>query len=191
MQKAANSKIKWKRVTATVLATILIICQTADLFKWFYVDYMRSEEEKSIMIAVGDDLTKNYDISKPVIFTGDYTLSDEILDYKFIREGTILYSVIHTTVHTILQSEENCDIDKAEGIPAGQADNSSVISWGIYAFNEVNTELLRCFEFWGYNFVQGTPEQNAEAKIIAEQMTPKQSSYEIIDTEDFIVVKFG
>ena len=76
-------------------------------------------------------------------------------------------------------------------LPGGQAEHSSVISWGIFAFEEINTELLRCFDYLGYNFIQGTPEQNEQAIKIAETMTPEKSSFEIFDTEDFIIVKFG
>lgn len=191
LQKYLDTKIKWKRILTITLASVLIVCQTFDLAKWFYVDYMRSEEEKAVMISVGNDLKQNYDITKPVIFTGEYTLSDEILDYRFIREGTLLYDVIHTSIHLFVGGEENCYVDQQEGIPAGQADNTSVISWGIYAFNEVNTELLRYYNYLGYDFIQGTEEQNEKAKIISESMEPQQSSYEIFDTDEFIVVEFG
>lgn len=192
LQKALNTKIKWKKVVTICVATLLIIIQASSLVKWFRVDYLRGEEEKAVMITVGDELTENYDISsKPVLFVGEYTLTDKILDYKFIREGTMLYEAIHTIVHTAIQSEENCNIDQAAGIPAGQADYTSVISWGIYAFKEVNTELLRYFDYLGYSFIQGTPEQNIQAIEITKSITPKKSSFEILDTEEFIVVKFG
>lgn len=188
LQKALATEIKWKKILTITVATLLIFCQTASLIKWFSVDYQQSEEEKAIMIAVGEDLTKNYDTdTKPVLFTGEYTLSDKILNYKFIREGSAFFNVVNKFIHHFIETEEN----KEFMLPGGQAEHSSVISWGIFAFEEINTELLRCFDYLGYNFIQGTPEQNEQAIKIAETMTPEKSSFEILDTEDFIIVKFG
>ncbi|MBE7064688.1 MAG: hypothetical protein E7384_02595 [Ruminococcaceae bacterium] len=187
LHKALSTKIKWKKILSISVASLLIFCQTASLLKWFNIDYQRSEEEKAVMITVGDTLKKHYDIdSKPVLFVGEYTLSDEMLNYIFIREGTPLFKVIHTIVHSVIQSDEIGNMH----LPAGQQ-HGSVISWGMFAFDEVNTELLRYFEYLGYNFIQGTHEQNEKAIEIAETMTPEKSSFEILDTEDFVIVKFG
>lgn len=189
LQKALDTKIKWKKVVTICLTSLLILCQTASLIKWFYVDYKQSEEEKAVVLAVGDTLTKNYNIdSKPVLFVGGYTLSDEIRNYKFIQKDTTIYKVAHAITRSFTSSEENHDYIS---LPAGQAQHDSVISWGTYAFGEVNTELLRYFEYLGYDFIQGTPEQQMQAIEIAKTMTPEKSSYEILDTDDFIVVKFA
>ena len=95
--------------------------------------------------------------------------------------------------HSRLPSSYRCLLPRHKKPSASvyaEADGS-VILWGTYAFGEVNTELLRYFEYLGYNFIQGTPEQHEQAIKIAETMTPEKSSFEILDTEDFIIVKFG
>ena len=188
LQKALNTKIRWKKITTLLVSTLLILCQTVSLIKWFHVDYLQSEEEKAVMIAVGEELTKNYDISsKPVLFIEGYTFSDEIMNYKYIQTGTVTYKILFEISQIVLNIEEGEEIV----FPAGQVQHDSVISWGVYAFGEVNTELLRYFEYLGYDFIQGTPEQNEQAIEIAKTMSPEKSWFEILDTEDFIVVKFG
>lgn len=98
---------------------------------------------------------------------------------------------MYDTIHKVIGSRESIYFADQYGIPVAQTDNESVISWGVYAFKEVNTELLRYFKYLGYDFIQGSKEQYDNGSLIAETMNPAESSYEVIETDEFIVVKFG
>ncbi len=194
LQKLLCNKKILIRAIALSMAGILILLQSLCLLKWFYVDYLQSKEEKAVMLKVAKDLEENYDITKPVVFAGKYSLTDDVLDYKYARKDSVRYKALDSFFGmlghnlTIEVPSENY------GFPVAQTHHGSVISWGCYAFDEANTELLRIYKYYGYDFIQGTMTQvlyEYESYLnLISQDKAERSAYNIIDRGDYIAVIF-
>ena len=141
------------------LSFLIIFYQAKSLSEYFYLNYTRYEQEKIALISMAEKLKEHYDIqNKPVIFVGNYDLSNYIKERCYIKTNTlgakmanILVSVYNPENETYLE-EKYAYIYK----PIDSNINSYLI-WGTTAFNEVNTEILKWLDILGYNnFKQGT-----------------------------------
>jgi hypothetical protein len=56
---------------------IIIFYQVKNLHKWFYINYQRYEEEKNIIISIGNEIEKNYDF-----INGTYDMYKDNKIYK-------------------------------------------------------------------------------------------------------------
>ena len=65
------------------------------------------------------------------------------------------------------------------------------LPWGVTAFGEVNTELLKFFSHEGFDFKQGTEEMYDEALVYAKSMESWPQLGAIVDMGEFILVNFG
>lgn len=195
LQKCLCSEVKFKRYAVIAIAYVLIALQVVSLCKWFAVDYKQSEEDIKVLCLAGDELKENYDLSKPVIFTGEYTLSDDILKHKFAEKKDIRYKALNAVVGNFAQSMSYGVPSDKYGFSIAQTDHMSVITWGVDAFGEVNTELLRIYSYLGYDFIQGSQEQFDEAEKITSELHDsgelKVNGYTIISQEGYTLVAFG
>lgn len=174
-----------KKILSKLICTIcvlIIINQVIDINKWFEVDYQRSQMEAGVVQNIGFELTQNYDLNKPVVFTGYYDLSNNIKDKMYISSDNWWVQFLNKLVPIYDLTSDTPYWKKIH-----QNLGASVISWGIYAFDEVNTELLRVFSYYGYDLLQGTPEMYAEAQNIKFNNT---NHINIIETEKYILVHF-
>ncbi len=64
-------KKKWVTGLAVIATVWLVFIQSAELNRWFYNDYMRSQKESFAIHAIATELVGNYDVSKPVVFVND------------------------------------------------------------------------------------------------------------------------
>lgn len=197
---ASLLNILWSRYQGKVLChavtagfVLLVVWQVADLNTWEYVNYMRHVEETSVIHDLGRELEQNYDTDhKPVVFVGKYQLSENILQYTHVK---------HNSPKDRLASHIMGALPVSLTYPASQVDmygyqfnetgSNSVIAWGVRAFGEVNTELLKNFALNGYTFIQGKEEIYLEALEQAEDMAvwPKEGA--ICENDSYIVVKLG
>lgn len=60
---------KWRKPLILFMVSCLVLIQTKDLSQWFYNDYMRYQQDKTIVITIGNEV-KKLDATKPVVFTG-------------------------------------------------------------------------------------------------------------------------
>ena len=65
----SNTKKYMKNILVFVMF-LMIFYQVKDIYKWQYLNDLRYQKEKNDMIAIGNELVKNYDVeNKPIVFT--------------------------------------------------------------------------------------------------------------------------
>ncbi|WP_332446125.1 glucosyltransferase domain-containing protein [Sphaerochaeta sp.] len=180
-----KSKLTMRKLSIFLLFFV-VFWQANDLNKWFELDYVRSEEERHVAQQIGYELEKNYDCNKPILFVGNYTLSDRLLDAVMIRSDNRFLKFINTIypIGNYFPSEKYW-------IRIQRFNIYSYLSWGGGAFHEVNTELLKYFSYYGFDFKQGTEKMLENAKKVGEDLPSWPKTGSIIDVGDFIVVNLG
>ena len=174
-------------VTATALCTVLIAAQSVCLCRYFINDCARWAEEKDVLVTIGSELSKLESAeSKPVYFIGEYILSDEIMEDKFVSSNDPLYAAMNK-----IWSPDTTDFDETYVLMRAQGENGSVITWGLDAFDECNTELLNLFEYVGYEFKQGDYETFLELRETASDYPSFPEEGYIREEQDCIIVNFG
>ena len=172
-------------ITISLCAT-LVLAQALTLWQYFRNDYRRWQEEKAALISIGEKLDKIPSIEeKPVIFLGEYTLSDEIMNDKFVRSDNPLYKAVMKLWGAFGGDLNTTDYDDTYVLYKAQGQNGSVITWGIDAFDECNTELLNIMEYLGYNYKQRSYERFTE---LSGMEFEKDSIKEL---DDCIIVHLG
>ena len=149
LQFVEEGKIRTKIKKAfVVVLCIMLIWQINDINKWFYVDYMRYEEEVNVVNQVGAEIRSNYDVNKPVVFLGDYKLSDNINQYTS-AEKTSLAGTLYMNLTGI--------------VPEGkyaykfvQSNGDSFLDWAVgWNFENNVSEAHKFFKDLGYDFKSG------------------------------------
>lgn len=183
-------KIKKIKILKYILITIIymiIFYQVQDLHKWFYINYQRYEEEKNIIVSIGNKIQENYDYSKPIVFIGTIELSKNIKEQSYLNssscKGKMFISIWNAIHKEDLNIGANTYIRK---IPDSNV--NSYINWGVVAFGEPGVELIKWFNLLGYDFTNVTVDMYNDTKANINQMTewPKQGS--IVEYEDYIIV---
>lgn len=137
------------------------------------LEWIRSEEEANVVNQIAQKLYDNFDTTKPVVFTGEYEVSNYI--QKLILAKPYL-----------LPLPEEARVKRTDL-------GHSTITWGIDCFilkDEANTELFNVFEFYGHDFVRCTLEMYKEALEISENLPQWPAPGSIIETEKYIIVNF-
>lgn len=172
---------------------LIVLWQISDLNMWEWVNYMRNHEEIEVIDDLGRELQINYEIEeKPVVFVGEYQLSENIIQYTHVKSSSgqdaLARKIMRILPGGIEYQRRYID---SYGYQFNETGSNSVITWGVRAFQEVNTELLKLFAYQGYVFKQGTEEMYNRGLETAQDMPswPKEGS--IVDMEDFILVNFG
>ena len=171
----------------SVLAIYFIVLQVTTSNYWYFWDYQRYQEEVSVIEQVSNTLAQNFDISKPVVFTGQYELSDNILNHSHIKKGTFSYNFIDKIGTRIGMTP-----------PAGEYDGqisqtivNSYINWSMVAFDNNNTELYKFIHFHGIDHLkQGNAKMVEEARKLAKNMPQWPRKNSIRDIGDYIIVNF-
>ena len=180
-------------IISCIAVSIGIVAQISSIDYNFVTDYMRYEEERAVVEEIGNTLETHYNLNKPVIFVGDYKLSKGISERVYVssdnRIGKAMYNVFGNTDvgRRFLSSNDN-------GVIPGERKSftASYISWGEKAFGEVNTELIKFFDYCGFDKIkQGTALQYLDAEESAENMPAWPAQGSIRDDGEFIIVNFG
>ena len=152
------------KTAAAVGICLLMLIQSADMNRWFFNDYVRSEKESYVVHTLATRLLDGYDLSKPVIFTNcpDHWADDS--GYLVTR----LY-------------------------PGGDVNGNSVIYWcGNTVIGYCPTFAADLFRLYGYDFlVSPTTELARKAQTDAEGMPAWPSEGCIREFDDFVAVNFG
>ena len=182
-----------RRIIANVLAGIIIILQAVSLNISFYDNDLRWQEEKAVLVDCGEALTSDENLNlkeKPVIFIGDYRLSDNILSRKYVRADDPVYKLIKGAALGAGFKLETTDLDDEYVLAVCQSDFGSVISWGIHDAYSCNEELLLVFKELGYEFTQGSRERYDELTANLEAFPVFNETGVFTELEDCIVVRF-
>lgn len=137
-----------KAVVTAVLGVVLWN-QCADLNHWFYVDYMKYENAKEAVSQVAYDLGRDFDTSKPVVFTGTYEVPQGIIGDAYVGYDTETFFKMKRIADRV---DEHLleKFYRPYGLWVAQTPSLSVINWGKYAFDD-DSELIKFFVMHGYD----------------------------------------
>ena len=176
-------------VVMAVLLAVVVWNQCTDMNKWFYVDYLKYEDAKNTMNQIAYELEKNYDTSKPVVFTGTYQIPRSIIADAYVEYGSeTYYKMLRLTslVDEHLLEKFNRDY----GVWVAQTPSLSVLDWGRYAFDN-DEELIRFFSMHGHEL---QPLLDTDAYGPAEEYSLELPSFpregSIVDMGEYIIVHF-
>lgn len=176
-----------------IVASLTVVTQISSINYNFVTDNMRYEEEKTVVEEIGYTLEEHYNLNKPVIFVGTYKLSDNINNRVYINSGSkraqILIKVFGNTKagKLYLTPSDNGRINGEK-----KSYTASYITWGITAFREVNTELIKFFNYCGFDKIkQGNSLQYINAQEDAKNMPAWPAQGSIKDDGEYIIVNFG
>jgi hypothetical protein len=175
----------WSKVTIILIIWIIYL-QGNDLNKWFTLDYLRSEEERHVVQHIGFEVEKIQGSSKPIVFIGEYLLSDNLLERVMVRTDSQAFKIINK-YHSLTPNPNRPEYWRR----IQRYNTYSYISYGVNGFNEVNTELLKLFAYYGFDFKQGTAEMYEEAKKLIHAMPAWPQNGSISDRGEYIIVNLG
>jgi hypothetical protein len=172
-----------------LFATVILWNQCTDLNHWFYVDYQKYEYTKEYMLRVAEELERNFDTSKPVVFTGEWENPKSLVEDAYVDYGSeTFYQMKRLT--DVVDEHLLEKFYRDYGVWVAQTPSLSVVSWGKYAFDN-DEELVRFLSLHGHTF---TPLLDSSLYPEAEQYAldlpsfPQEGS--IVDVGDYIIVHF-
>lgn len=178
------------RYVAILLVAVLLWNQTADMNKWFYINYRKYENIKETLLDVALELERHHDISKPVIFVGSYEIPMGIVQDAYVPLGTETFYKMNR-ITQIIDPHLLEKYYRRNNIWVVQTPALSLIGWGINAFGG-NQELIHFYNMHGHNFV-GVNDYDTISKAQTDYFNlpgwPKEGS--IVETDEYIIVSFG
>lgn len=178
------------RGIAVAVLAVITWNQCMDMTKWFYIDRQKYDAAVKTVDQIALDLERDFDTSKPVIFTGNYEIPYSIIQDAYVNYGTTTYLKMKRITDLI---DPNL-LDKynrgSKGVWVSQTPALSVIDWGRYAFDS-DAELVRFFEMHGHRLVAcGDIDRYAEAEEESLNLPEYPQDGYIVDKGDYIIVHF-
>ena len=143
------------------------------------------------MSLIANDLERDFDTTKPVVFVGNYTIPTKIVEKMYVPYDSKEYAQIAGLLDIMDPNLKTCF-----AMPAGYSLSSeavySVFTWGNHAFEGWDKETHDFFAIHGHEFerIQDVEKvQEIQVKYGDLPGYPLEGS--MIETEDFIVVHFG
>ncbi len=170
-------------------AAVIIWNQCTDLNRWFYVDYRKYEYAKEYTAQVAAELEKNFDTSKPVVFTGQWENPRSLVQDAYVQYNSDTFYKMKR-IADLVDDQLLEKFNREYGVWVAQTPSLSVISWGKYAFDN-DEELVRFMQFHGHEI---KPLKDNSRYDEAEQYSldlpgfPAEGS--IVDRGDYIIVHF-
>lgn len=164
--------------------------QTADMNKWFYVDYRKYEAARETMHQIALELEKNCDISKPLVFIGTYEVPMELIQDAYVPIGSEKFFRMNR-ITSMIDEHLLEKYYRRNQIWVAQTPALSVIQWGMDAFDS-NEQLIRFMKMHGHSFVASADTELAQ-KVTMENLDmpawPEAGS--IREEENYIIINFG
>ncbi|MCM1192065.1 MAG: hypothetical protein NC389_06495 [Acetatifactor muris] len=179
-----------------ILAGILIWNQCADMNKWFYLDYRKYQNAREVMERVAYDLEKDYDITKPIVFRGGYSVPYEVSKEAYVSFSSPQYRWVCILTNWLdPQLKEKYYAADGKGYIFAETPVVSVLQWGLSAFDFTSGQLI---EFWrmhghGVFHCETDLDKIADAeRIRTEENMPAypQNGY-IKECEEYIIVNLA
>lgn len=188
-QRWGKSTVRFSRILFALAAAAVLWNQCTDLNAWFYVDYNKYQYAKDYMCRVGDALQRDFDLSKPVIFTGQWENPKSIVQNAYVDIGSdTFYKMKRIT--DVIDEHLLEKFYRTHGVWVAQTPSLSVISWGKYAFGS-DEELVFFMAQLGYEvqpLLDSSCYEAAEAHGVDMPSFPKEGSIE--DMGSYIIVHF-
>ncbi len=177
----------WSKGLVIFVLGCILWNSCTDMNRWFYIDYMKYESAKDLTSKIAYELERNYDITKPVIFTGTYEVPKSIIEDAYVPIGSETYFKMKRI--TDMVDEHLLEkFYRTYGVWVAQTPALSVIDWARYAF-DTDEEMVRFFAMHGYEIqplLDTTLYPVAEQYSIGIPKFPENGS--IVDMGDYIIV---
>lgn len=175
----------------TVLVLVVITWnQCMDMTKWFYIDKQKYDAAVKTADQIALDLERDFDTSKPVIFTGNYEIPYSIVKDAYVSYGDSKYYKMKRLTDLIDPDLLDKYNRGSKGVWVAQTPALSVIDWGRYAFDS-DAELVKFFEMHGHRLVAcGDIDRYAEAEEESLNLPEYPQDGYIVDKGDYIIVHF-
>ncbi len=179
-------------VVAVVAAFALIWNQSVDMNRWFYVDYLKYEDTKTVMNHIAYDLESKYDLLKPVVFRGPYDVPYEIAKDAYLSFSSDEYRFMKSVADMVdVHLLEKFNGENGRGYVFAETPVNSTLRWGITAFDGTAKQLQAFWEMHGYGIkVETDLEKIAEAEALRIGMPTYPKEGYIKETEEYIIVNF-
>lgn len=181
------------RVCTTVcvaLAAVLLWNQCAEMNKWFYVDYLKYQDARNVMLQVAYELEKGYDTGKPIVFRGAYLVPYGIAKDAYLEYGSAEYNRLRS-VGDLIDPHliEKYNADDGNGYVFAETPVNSTLRWGVTAFDGTASELGNFWKMLGYNFrIETDLRKIEEAEKISEEMPEFPRTGYIKECGDYIII---
>ena len=169
---------------------ILVFNQCVDMTKWFYIDKQKYDIAVKTVDQIALDLERDFDISKPVIFTGTYEIPYNIIEDAYVSYGSTTYDKMKRLADRIDPDLLDKYNRGSRGVWVAQTPALSVIDWGRYAFDS-DAELVKFFKMHGHYLVaEEDISLYAEAEEASKNLPKYPQDGYIVDHGDYIIVHF-
>lgn len=178
------------RGIAVAVLAVITWNQCMDMTKWFYIDRQKYDAAVKTVDQIALDLERDFDTSKPVIFTGNYEIPYSIVKDAYVSYGDSRYYKMKRLTDLIDPDLLDKYNRGSKGVWVAQTPALSVIDWGRYAFDS-DAELVRFFEMHGHRLVAcGDVDRYAEAEEESLSLPEYPQDGYIVDKGDYIIVHF-
>ena len=178
------------RGIAVAVLAVITWNQCMDMTKWFYIDRQKYDAAVKTVDQIALDLERDFDTSKPVIFTGNYEIPYSIIKDAYVSYGDSRYYKMKRLTDLIDPDLLDKYNRGSKGVWVAQTPALSVIDWGRYAFDS-DAELVRFFEMHGHRLVAcGDIDRYAEAEEESLNLPEYPQDGYIVDKGDYIIVHF-
>lgn len=190
-QKSQNSRIcRGVRGIAILVLAVIVWNQCMDMTKWFYIDKQKYDAAVQTVDQIALDLERDFDTSKPVIFTGNYEIPYSIVKDAYVSYGDSKYYKMKRLTDLIDPDLLDKYNRGSRGVWVAQTPALSVIDWGRYAFDS-DAELVKFFAMHGHSLVAcGDIDRYAEAEEESLNLPEYPQDGYIVDKGDYIIVHF-
>lgn len=185
----------WVSRIGVACICIVLFCQCTDMNKWFYLDELKYENTKTVMNQIAYDLKKDYDISKPIVFRGAYTVPYEISKDAYVSFSSKQYQwICRLTDWVDPHLKEKFYGVNGKGYVFGEMPTVSTLQWGVTAFDGTAQQLIEFWKMHGYEDFRCETDlkviEEAEKVRVEENMPGYPHAGYIQEFEDYIIVNF-
>lgn len=190
-QKSQNSRIcRGVRGIAILVLAVIVWNQCMDMTKWFYIDKQKYDAAVQTVDQIALDLERDFDTSKPVIFTGNYEIPYSIVKDAYVSYGDSKYYKMKRLTDLIDPDLLDKYNRGSRGVWVAQTPALSVIDWGRYAFDS-DAELVKFFAMHGHSLVaEEDISMYAEAEEESKNLPEYPQDGYIVDKGEYIIVHF-
>lgn len=178
------------------LLCVLLFRQTVEMNKWFYVDYLKYQDTLRVMENIADDLRKEFDTSKPVIFRGAYKVPYEIASEAYIDFDTWQYRAICCLTNPFDEHiKEKYYAENTAAYVFAEMPVVSTLQWGVTAFDGTSQQLINFWRMHGFDGFSCVKDlaviEEAENIRLKEQMPGYPQEGYIKEYNDYIIINMS
>ncbi len=176
------------RAAAAVVLAAVVWNQCVDLNRWFYVDDLKYQDAVNTVGRIAHELEKDFDVSKPVVFTGTYDIPESLIADAYVPYGSETFFKINFLT-SFLDEHLLEKFYRPYGVWVAQTPSLSVLDWGRYAFGD-DTELARFFHMHGFELTPLLGVDYEEAERLSRDWPEFPREGSLADMGDYIIVHF-